>query len=166
MSRPCSICASPQRQQVDERLCTGVTAKAVADELHLNPDKVRRHKRVCLQPQVLSETEQLSMWADRANEAYLMSGANADVRSMCAALAAGLRTLEMSFKRKEELQQQQEARDLPADPKNWTEAEHARHQAYCDYVLRNMKLPTPEEYALCYEGETQQHEHSDLLPIR
>jgi hypothetical protein len=113
MSRPCSICASPQRQQVDERLCTGVTAKAVADELHLNPDKVRRHKRVCLQPQVLSETEQLSMWADRANEAYLMSGANADVRSMCAALAAGLRTLEMSFKRKEELEKTQSVRDLP-----------------------------------------------------
>jgi hypothetical protein len=89
----------------------------------------------------MDEVEQLAMWAARADEAYLMSGSNADVRSMCAALAAGLRTLELGFRHREELQTN-EAQDLSLEPKQWSEPDRIRMMAFLDHII--LATPTPE----------------------
>jgi hypothetical protein len=159
MSRPCSACTSPRRAEIDSALAAGATCKAVAATVGLNAGMISRHKRKCLQSTSLTDAEQLKLWASRAEEAYLMSGANADVKSMCAALAAGLRSVELSLKRKEELQQSQAAaRDFPTDLKEWSEAERARMRDYIDHCIANADLPD-----FMKAGE---HHARELLPIR
>jgi hypothetical protein len=165
MGRPCACCTSPRRPEIDTAIVAGVASKTVAASVGLSPSQIGRHKRKCLQPVVLNEAEQLSMLAARADEAYQLSGQNADVKSMCSALSVSLRALELSFRRKEELRQQQEARDLPLDVKLWTEAEACKFRAYMD-VLQTTELPTVAEYAARFGFEGGKNREHDLLPIR
>lgn len=165
MGRACACCTSPRRAEIDSAIVAGATAKAIATTVGLNATQVSRHRRICLQPEVLTESDQVQLWLCRADEMFLQAGVNGQVREQCQALAAGLRALEFSFKRREEIQAQ-DARALPEDLQKWSDAERSRMLEFLDDIVQNLQLPTPEEYALCYEGEMQQHEHNDLLPYR
>jgi hypothetical protein len=157
---------SPRCAEINAQIVAGAQNKAIAERAGLSPSVISRHRRICLQPEVLSEAEQVELWLSRADQMFLQAGINGQVREQCQALAAGLRALEFSFKRREEMQTE-EARALPHDVQRWTDAERSKMMEFLDHIVTSTKLPTVEEYAARFghEGGVNR-EHFDLLPIR
>ena len=165
MGRPCSACVSPLSAQINMQIATGATSKAIAASTGVSPSAISRHRRVCLQPAVLTDAEQLRLLVDRSEELWTVAATHGDVRAMAQSLASSLRALEFRFRHSAEQEAQaQSARDLPPDTKLWTEAEAAKFRAYLDHIVSTTRLPSAEQYATYCEGEHR--EHSDLLPLR
>jgi hypothetical protein len=166
VARVCACCQHPKRGELDAALLAeSQPLKDLALSYGISAYSLSRHKaKHLLAPLTdtsVSESEQLQLWAARADEMYLLAGANADVRSQCQALAAGLRALEFSLKRREELQAQA-SRELPSDPCSWSEADRTRVIAIFDDIIRNTSLPT----GVIEHFKGAEHEQHFELPLR
>ena len=171
LGRTCSVCLHPRAAEINEQLVNGlVQNKAIAVSTGLNVSAVSRHRRVCLQPVILSDADQLKLLMGRSEELWLMSAGSGDVRAMAQSIQSSLRALEFQLRHREDEAQGQAARDLPDDLRQWTDAEGARMMKFLDHIISSTSLPSPEEYAArCgsqFQGEREKHEHNGLIPIR
>ena len=139
----CSICASPDRGQIDALMASGIRLKEIAAQIPgISPFALSRHKRNCLTPAPAPPTgnsvdaeSQLALWIQRADDLYNASGAALDLRGQSAAIAAAFRAMEFQLKHQERLHEQA-VRDLPRDSRLWTEDEAAKFLDWMDSIVR------------------------------
>jgi hypothetical protein len=114
--RSCSICADPNRGQVDALIASGARLKDVAANTGLSAYSLSRHRRNCLAaaPSATNDddSQEVARWLGRAEQIFQASTINGDVRGMVASLTAALRSLEVRAKAKER-EREQVSRDLP-----------------------------------------------------
>jgi hypothetical protein len=121
MSRPrkCKICGDPAiTSQVNALLESGVKLKTIVEQVPgFSVYQFSRHKRNCLAPKTAPESDaassEIEKWMQRADDLYLIAGANGDVRSQVAALSAAVRSIGAREKQK-----QHEREAEPADDPN------------------------------------------------
>jgi hypothetical protein len=165
VSRRCAACKHLRRADLDARiLAGGETFKALAQEFAVDPSCLSRHSRKHLQAletaAPVTVEEEIRVWMARSEELWNLAATNADVRGLAQALAQGLRGLEFSLKRKEEVKEQA-ARELPHELNQWTEAERTRMQKYLDWVMTSAGMP-----AVIPRVEEGENHESDLLSAR
>ena len=54
MSKPCSICSSPDRLKIDKALISGQTVPSLARQFNVSEQPLRRHKANCLSRQLIT----------------------------------------------------------------------------------------------------------------
>src|SRR5260370_20362218 len=140
MGRPCAVCISPKREEIDMAIASGVRNKTIAATAGLTPGQISRHKRRCLAP--LSEADQVQLWLSRAEELWNLAGVNGDLRGQATALQQGLKSLEFSIRHRAEEEQRNDSRTLPENLDQWTESERTKMLAFLDHIILNTALPT------------------------
>lgn len=142
MSRPCAVCVSPKREEIDLLLVSGTTNKAVAESTGLSVGQLSRHKRRCLAVTLPPIAEQVITWSDRAETLWALSAQNGDQRAMVAALQTGLKSLEFQIKRQEETQMEtHDPETLSDDFRAWPQWASTVVQKYLDSIVENVELP-------------------------
>jgi hypothetical protein len=139
--KPCTICQHTARPAIDALLTTGQKLKAVAAQFpNLSIHSLTRHRKNCLGLFATGEAattdadslqEKCKLWLERADSLFVASGAALDLRGQRDAIAAAFRALEFRFKHEERLAEQQ-LRELPDDPSQFSEEEALRMVAYLD----------------------------------
>ena len=109
MSRPrkCKICGDlAVAAQVNALLESGVKLKVIAEQIpEFSPSQLSRHKKNCVTAKTIPDADggstAIAKWMQRAEDLYLVAGANGDVRSQVAALSAAVRSIAARERQKE-----------------------------------------------------------------
>jgi hypothetical protein len=131
------IDAHPNKSQIDALLAAGVPLKEICSQIpDISVAALRRYRKklTLLPPDDTSLETQLALWTQRANDLYIASGAQLDLRGQSQAVAAGFRALEFSLRNREKLADQA-AREQPLDGQTFTPEESSRFVKYIDSVL-------------------------------
>jgi hypothetical protein len=123
MSRPrkCRICfaADPAiTGQINALLESGVKLKVIAEQVPgFSVYQLSRHKRNCLAPNVLPESDagstEISKWLGRAESTFLVAQSNGDARSAVSAISTAVRALTSLHKQMEREEEKQAGADDP-----------------------------------------------------
>lgn len=167
MSRPCAVCISPKREEIDSLLVSGTTNKAVAESTGLSVGQLSRHKRRCLAVTLPSIADQVITWSDRAETLWALSAQNGDQRAMVAALQTGLKSLEFQIKRQEEQSEEPpDSSNLPANFRDWPAWACTVVRKYLDSVIENVEMPRSSWTRPPEEPERRVIARVPLLPHR
>jgi hypothetical protein len=133
-----------ERPAIDALLTTGAKLKGVAAQFpEVSIHALTRHRRKCLglsatgvlapidDPESLQS--KISLWLQRADDLYVNSGANMDLRGQRDAIAAAFRALEFRFKHEERLAERE--REVLGNLNQWTEEECTRLRSYLDKAI-------------------------------